>query len=209
LAAIAAVMVQKALEGDVAAAKLVFTYAAGKPAPTPDPDTLDANELQVRRGNTASEQDVRTLFEECPAWLLCAIAAVVTPQVQAHLESTFAQGVRRQEESEQRDKKVSPDMPGPYPGRKADWAPDSVKQGISDELSELFEACPVWMPDVTGADRLPHAYADVLRSLRHSLLDSLAESNADPRQSPTSTDSKRVKRPGAATATRASKALNC
>src|SRR2546430_17166894 len=38
LAAIAAAMVKKALEGDGAAAKLVFRYAAGKPAQAPDPD---------------------------------------------------------------------------------------------------------------------------------------------------------------------------
>src|SRR5262245_35774609 len=67
LAAITAVMVKKAREGDVAAAKLVYTYCAGKAQPAPDPDTLDANELQVRRVNTASMEDVKALFERCPA----------------------------------------------------------------------------------------------------------------------------------------------
>ena len=105
LAAIAAVMVKKALEGDVAAAKLVFAYAAGKPAPAPDPDTLDAHELAVRRGSAASPEDVQALFEACPASLLCAIAAVAAPQVQEHLQTAFAQGVRRQGECEKRDRK--------------------------------------------------------------------------------------------------------
>src|SRR5262249_62344641 len=100
LAAIAAAMVKKALEGDVAAAKLVFSYAAGKPAQAPDPDTLDAHELATRRGNVASADDVRALFETCPAWLVLAVAAVAAPQVQEHLQKAFAQGVRRQGESE-------------------------------------------------------------------------------------------------------------
>ena len=202
LAAIAAAMVKKALEGDVAAAKLVFAYAAGKPGPAVDPDTLDAHELAVRRGDAASAEDVRALFERCPAGLLCAIAAVVAPQVQAHLETTFAQGVRRQGESEQRDRKFAPEEPGPYPGRKADWAPSSVKHGgISDEVTELFEACPPWMPDLTGEDRLPHAFADALRCMRRSLLDEMAGADANPRQTPPITVSKRVKPPAAATAT--------
>jgi hypothetical protein len=197
LAAIAAVMVKKALEGDVAAAKLVFSYAAGKPAPAPDPDTLDAHELAVRRGGTASPEDVKALFEACPASLLCAIAAVAAPQAQEHLQAAFAQGVRRQGECERRDQKFAPEEPGPYPGRKADWAPSVVKRGISEAVEELFEACPAWMPDVTGADRLPHAYADALRSMRQSLLDELGGADVGPRPSVPITVSKRAKRPAA------------
>jgi hypothetical protein len=202
LAAIAAAMVKKALEGDVSAAKLVFAYAAGKPGPTADPDTLDAHELATRRGNVASAEDVHALFEACPAGLLCAVAAVVAPQVQSHLEAAFAQGVRRQGESEQRDQKHAPDEPGPYPGRKADWAPAWVKgRGLPVGVEEMFEACPPWMPDLTGEDRTPHAFADALRSMRTSLLDALPGADADPRQSPPITVSKRAKRPAATTAT--------
>jgi hypothetical protein len=197
LAAIAAAMVKKALDGDVAAAKLIFSYAAGKPGAAADPDTLDAHELAVRRGSTASPEDMHALFEACPAWLLCAIAAVAAPQVQEHLQKAFAQGVRRQGECEQRDRKHAPEAPGPYPGRKADWAPSSVRRGIPQGVEELFEACPAWMPDLTGADRLPHAYADALRCMRQSLLDELAGAGAGPRQPAPITVSKRVKRHGA------------
>ena len=191
LAAIAAVLVKKAMEGDVAAAKLVFSYAAGRPGAAPDPDTLDAHELAVRRGGVATKEDVQAVFEACPASLLCAIAAVAAPQVQEHLQQAFAQGVRRQGECEKRDRKYAPEAPGPYPGRKADWAPSSVKRGISKEVERLFEECPVWMPDMTGADRTPHAYADALRGMRQSLLDSLGGSGAVPRQPVPSTVTKR------------------
>ena len=43
LAVIARAMKEKAAQGDVAAARIVLSYAAGKPGPSPDPDTLDAH----------------------------------------------------------------------------------------------------------------------------------------------------------------------
>ena len=144
---------------------------------------------------------MKALFERCPAELLCAIAAVVAPQVQAHLEAAFAQGVRRQEESDQKGQKAAPDSAGPYHGRKADWAPPALLSGLPDEVSELFEGCPPWMPPVTAADRPAHAYADLLRSMRRSLLDALPGMDANPRQPATSADSKRVKPPRHAPAT--------
>jgi hypothetical protein len=57
------------------------------------------------------------------------------------------------------------------------------------------------MPDVTGADRMPHAYADMLHSLRQGLLDSLVGQDAGQRQPPPITVTKRAKRPGAAAQT--------
>src|ERR1700680_4032660 len=44
LAAIAAALLAKAKQGDVAAAKLVLAYAIGKPQATVDPDRLDVDE---------------------------------------------------------------------------------------------------------------------------------------------------------------------
>jgi hypothetical protein len=143
---------------------------------------------------------MKALFEACPAWLLCAIASAAAPQAQEHLQTAFAQGVRRQGECEKRDQKYAPEEPGPYPGRKADWAPSWMKKrGLPDGVAELFRACPAWMPDVTGADRTPHAYADALRDMRQSLLDELGVSDAGQRQSVPSTVTKRAKRPAAPT----------
>jgi hypothetical protein len=44
VAAVVAKLEEKALEGDVAAAKLYLAYAVGKPGPMPDPDRLDVDE---------------------------------------------------------------------------------------------------------------------------------------------------------------------
>jgi hypothetical protein len=194
-------MVKKALDGDVAAAKLVFGYAAGKPTQAPDPDTLDAHELATRRGNAASAEDMKAVFEACPARLLCAIAAVAAPLAQEHLQTAFVEGVRRQGETERREQERAPDEPGPYHGRMADWAPDWMRHGLPDSVNLLFEACPAWMPDLTGADRTPHAFADVLGDLRRSLLDSLGRPDAGPSQPPPITVTKRAKRPAAAAQT--------
>jgi hypothetical protein len=44
VAAVVTKLEEKALEGDVAAAKLYLAYAVGRPAPAPDPDRLDVEE---------------------------------------------------------------------------------------------------------------------------------------------------------------------
>ena len=202
LADVAAAMLKRAKDGNVAAAKLLFSYAAGKAAPAPDPDTLDAHELAVRRGSVASAEDMKALFERCPAWLLCAIASVIAPRVEEHLHEAFARGVRRQGEVDEKGSKEAPGQAGPYHGwMKADWAPSSVGLGISEEVMNLFMECPAWMPDYLGTDREPFAYADVLRGVRRDLLDRLG-ADASPRHSATSDHGKRDKRPAASTARR-------
>jgi hypothetical protein len=50
--------------------------------------------------------------------------------------------VRRQGECERREQERAPDEPGPYHGRTSDWAPDWMKLGLPDNVSDLFEACP-------------------------------------------------------------------
>src|SRR4051812_7613380 len=166
----------KALGGDLSAARMLFTHAAGRRGPTADPDTLDAHEMAVRRGSTASPEDMKALFESVPASLLCAVAAAVAPAVEAHLEKQFADGVRRQGEIEQLGRKSAPEAPGPYPGWKADWAPDWLKGGrMPEEMAELFESCPAWAPDFLGTDKATHAYGHMLKALRKDLLAKLGD----------------------------------
>jgi hypothetical protein len=74
-------------------------------------------------------------------------------------------------------------------------------RGLPLGVEEMFEACPPWMPDLTGQDRTPHAFADALGCMRRDLLDALAGADANPRQTPPITVSKRAKRPAAAATT--------
>src|SRR5437763_15173752 len=46
LLAITEALLAKAKQGSVGAAKLLLSYALGKPAPAPDPDRLDGQELE-------------------------------------------------------------------------------------------------------------------------------------------------------------------
>jgi hypothetical protein len=176
MADFARVVRAKALGGDLSAIRLLFSYGAGRPGPAPDPDTLDAHELAVRRGSTASPEDMKALFESVPASLVCAIASVVAPVIQAHLEKQFADGVRRQGELEQEGRQSSPEAPGPYPGWKADWAPKWLKEGrMPEAMEELFYSCPAWAPDFHGTDRAQHAYGDMLQALRKDLLSNMGD----------------------------------
>src|SRR5262249_58773622 len=47
----------RALQGDMAAARLVLEYTVGKPAKAVDPDMEDVNNLEVRRRNSVGKED--------------------------------------------------------------------------------------------------------------------------------------------------------
>ncbi|MFO0846151.1 MAG: hypothetical protein U0797_27870 [Gemmataceae bacterium] len=53
LVAVAVALVERAKQGDVAAARLLFQYTLGKPLHAAHPDRVDADELQAFRENTA------------------------------------------------------------------------------------------------------------------------------------------------------------
>ncbi len=59
LIAIARTLIEKARQGDTAAAKLVYQYVLGKPAETVDPDRLDADEWQ-------GFKETATMMKELP-----------------------------------------------------------------------------------------------------------------------------------------------
>ena len=153
---------RRRMEGDVAAAKLVFSYAAGKPAPAPDPDTLDAHELAVRRGNTASAGGREGAVRGVPR-----LAAVRhRGRGRAAGAGASAGGVRAGRAQagrvEKRDQKHAPEAPGPTPAAR----PTGRLGGEAGHPRRRWRSCSrparPGCPTFTGADRLPHAYADAL-----------------------------------------------
>ncbi|MBY0227951.1 MAG: hypothetical protein K2W96_01590 [Gemmataceae bacterium] len=85
LEAIAQAMIGKAREGDVAAARLVYAYCAGKPTLPPcDPDALDRHELETMKANTGRLEDWAAL-EGLPAETLAEMAALDAAARQAGL----------------------------------------------------------------------------------------------------------------------------
>jgi hypothetical protein len=53
--AVAVAVVEKAKQGDIAAARLLFQYTLGRPVANPHPDRLDHDELQAFRANAAPQ----------------------------------------------------------------------------------------------------------------------------------------------------------
>ena len=57
-------LLARAREGNVSAAKLLLAYALGKPAPAPDPDRLDGQELEHFKHQVQSVNAVRQVAGE-------------------------------------------------------------------------------------------------------------------------------------------------
>jgi hypothetical protein len=77
--ALAGRLLELAREGDLAAAKLVLSYAVGKPADAVNPDTLDVQEWQLFRQETGNGQHLGEVVEGMPVALLCEIARSTVP----------------------------------------------------------------------------------------------------------------------------------
>jgi hypothetical protein len=77
--ALAGRLLELAKEGDLAAAKLVMSYAVGKPAEAVNPDTLDVQEWQLFRQETGNADQLGEVVEGTPVALLCEMARSSVP----------------------------------------------------------------------------------------------------------------------------------
>ncbi len=85
LQSIVAKVVEKAKEGDLAAAKLLLQYTIGKPAETVDPDTLDVQELELYQRAPAPGALHELLAARLPTELACNLMRLTLPCVTASL----------------------------------------------------------------------------------------------------------------------------
>jgi hypothetical protein len=72
-------LLEKAKEGDVAAARLVLSYTVGKPAPVVDPDRLDIEEFELYRQEACPNEEFLKPFTTMPAGLACDILRALLP----------------------------------------------------------------------------------------------------------------------------------
>jgi hypothetical protein len=79
IADIAAQLLEKAKQGDVPAAKLVFSYALGKPTPAVDPDTLDQQEMKTVANNHVAVEDFQRVVKLLPVELVLSLLDAVLP----------------------------------------------------------------------------------------------------------------------------------
>jgi hypothetical protein len=70
-----------AREGDVAAAKLLFSYVVGKPGPVVDPDSLDVQEWQLFRQQPVDGGELLGVLQQVPAELGCQILRAARPDL--------------------------------------------------------------------------------------------------------------------------------
>src|SRR5262245_54176840 len=97
---IVATLTQKAIAGDISAAKLLLQYTVGKPAPAAHPDRLDADELSAFRDN-ACPADIKQTMLAVPAYGLLPIVRATAQGV--------AESAQRQAEETIRDRIIIPD----------------------------------------------------------------------------------------------------
>jgi hypothetical protein len=86
--AIAAALIAKARDGNVAAAKVVLSYGIGKPTEAVNPDTLDLAEWDIYRRGPVSLDDLRGIVEGIPLDVLGPAVRAAKPYLNANMAET-------------------------------------------------------------------------------------------------------------------------
>jgi hypothetical protein len=73
------VLYDKAMKGDVSAAKLVLAYKIGKPSPCPDPDAIDRDEWDHYQQDAIEPKEVRQVLGSLPSRVGNDIARAALP----------------------------------------------------------------------------------------------------------------------------------
>jgi hypothetical protein len=129
IADIAAVLLDKARQGDTAACKLIFSYVVGKPAPAADADTLDQDELKTMNGNHVDPQQVMGLATAMPLDMVLNLLHVLQPILQQAKAKEFFD--IWQEASEREEE------------RKAGQAAEEMEEDFGEDDDELPACSPI------------------------------------------------------------------
>ena len=92
---IMAMLVRRAKEGDVAAAKLVLQYAVGKPAPAPEPDRVEIDEWKLRQQGGVANDDFMTTFGRATAELANDLIGTIQPAMHRKMFAEFADNLSK------------------------------------------------------------------------------------------------------------------
>jgi hypothetical protein len=77
--AVAKALIQRAAEGNVQAAKLLFSYAIGKPQPAPEPDHMDADEWDVYRETVPMKTESAEILRAATPEVHLKVARMMRP----------------------------------------------------------------------------------------------------------------------------------
>jgi hypothetical protein len=100
---IAAALLDRARQGDVAACKLVFSYTLGKPAPAADPDTLDQQELKNLAANHVGLEELLRVINAFPIEMVLTMIHAMLPHLDAAKAQRLGDQLAAQDEEEAKD----------------------------------------------------------------------------------------------------------
>ena len=90
---------QKALGGDVAAARLIFQYVLGKPLTPVDPDRLDVDEWQKLLEQARPPREMSTVLNSVPAEVANRVTNIAWPcSLETKFLEPFRKGLKKQDE---------------------------------------------------------------------------------------------------------------
>jgi hypothetical protein len=166
MAAIARAMIDKAKQGDVAAARIVLQYTMGKPVETVDPDRLDEMEWQQWQREKVTRESV-SVYNNASASTACTLARILVPisqeqqlediekNRQARKEERRRQEERRQRAAERKARRAeeqatAAEAAGPVPAKaEARVAPGAAEMETPTEAQAAGNVLPT---EAQGAD---------------------------------------------------------
>ena len=97
-----AMLVRKAKEGDVAAAKVLLSYVVGKPAEMAHPDRLDHDEFERRHEDTIDTEKMADVIAGTPVGVATEVLRYVVPCQAETARQRMAGLLRKQDEKSER-----------------------------------------------------------------------------------------------------------
>ncbi len=113
LIAIARTLIEKARQGDTAAAKLVYQYVLGKPAETVDPDRLDADEWQGYKETATMMKELPQVGTVPAAELPLRQVRMTRPLLAQTMSQQLADGLRQRADEARAECQAVPDSDSP------------------------------------------------------------------------------------------------
>ena len=131
--AVAKSLIQSATDGNVPAAKLLLSYAIGKPQPAPEPDRMDADEWDVYRETTPMKQEAATVINAgVPAAHLKVVRTVRPLVTQIMTQQLVAVAAESSEQRTAREDAEAAECERTLNAAGPDW-PDPSPNGIDGE----------------------------------------------------------------------------
>jgi hypothetical protein len=98
------VIYARALQGDMAAARLIYVYILGKPVPTEDPDRLEEKEWQQHVRERVKPEELTPVFTGMSVALANELLKTIFPPVEAAGVQFFKEGLAAMQQEEERRK---------------------------------------------------------------------------------------------------------